>query len=249
MNKLSILLILIFGCGNLGISQINIDSLFKIIKNDVLDECNYEFGKIDINGKINYYTFLKHATIEDLIPYLKDEVPTVRAKIFQSIIMKNPSDSLAKSLLTQHINDTAEIVIKTNSCVKISYNVFSFMNFNYNFKDTTKIDFDRKIQDLLESNLNNIKLEIPGLKNNLIHLDSLHAITEIKTNFKDFKLLSVSIIIGTENFNSNGNEFSNEMRLKLKELKSKDFIILHNIRILDSSDILRHISSIIIGIR
>ncbi len=229
----------------------NIDSFFRNFKKDVLLVQQENAGKVvfDDDTKISYYTLLENSSVQDLLDYTNDDNAFIRSYIFGGLLRKGLSEQLALKILENHKNDTAKFVVQ-DGCVITHWTVKSYMEFAAKLKSTNDLnDIDYKSAIKIIKNQDVIKLKIDGvrhgnvIKNTLLDIDCLELTTE------KIKLVSFSLFVDEQKFNSMSCNLTQDMKLAIENAEIGQVLYFEEIKVLGEDNIERQLASMTLRLK
>ncbi len=218
-----------------------VDSLFARFREDILAEMYMHNGRIvwDNETRESYYTLLSICTAEDLLRYVDDSVPAVRAKIFSGLAEKTTDNMLLRNITDRHKNDTIEVTYAITDVV-VERSVIGYMEEYVNWHANKQVKY--RDWGKLAANARKERFTlIRGAHHGIIHKDTLLVTNSLQSPIGRLRIISFTLSTlaadgSVDEFRSEDDRLTSQMKARLSRLWSGDRLFIDEIKALDTTD-------------
>lgn len=209
--------------------EYKIDSLFKVLQDDIAIERLYNNGNIifDNDTQKNYYLLLKVSPVDSLVKYVNNPDPAIRCYIFIGLVRKNADEKVVNEIQKNHLYDSASYKSASNQ-----WKVNEFMQSCLKRKNELSVDYAERSNDAKQQFITMFQGERHGLisKSVLLKADSLN-------NFEGkYKIASFTMTIKKDSTfitkKSSDNKFTHAMKKLISKSEIGSRIWFEDIKVL-----------------
>jgi len=247
MTSIKLLTLLLFLKAHICYSQnTSSDSLFNNFKKDIEIEQREHAGVVamDDETKVSYYLLISSCSVEDLINYLNDSNPFVRASVFAGLLRREISKDKLLNILDIHKNDTAKFTSR-GADVVAEWTVKEFMEAGWRLKlsnELPDIDYKKELEKLRSQSV--LKLQINGISHGLIDKKELLNIDSLTLTDKELKVVSFTLFVAGQEMKSSSSLLTNEMKQTMERSEQGEFLSFENIKVVAKDGMVRKLASL-----
>lgn len=203
------------------------NALWNRFKNDVRMEQQANNGRIvwDEETKGTFSLLVTKSSVETLLKYTNDSLPTVRAKMFYGLIAKGATTEVLEQVLRNHANDTATFT-NGSGCLASNDAVIQIMRLYFEVRTRAPADFKAS----LEHNKSQPKIIIAGAYHRLIAKEDLLKAIPFIYSEPGIKVLSFTLSTVEETIKSS-NTCTPEITDFIQKLESGTRILIEDLRV------------------
>jgi hypothetical protein len=229
------------------------DSLFSQFKSEILAEQELHEGWTvwDNETQEAYYRLLSVCTVDELLKYVNDSIPAVRADIISGIVLKGADRPILTQLLNEHLKDSSRF-FRYSGDVGLIWSVSEIMHLSFmhdSASGKTPVDMNARLTEVIRKRVP----IVPGMRHNHIKREALMNVDSLLSPISGLNIISYDIFLSFKDLEEydtvSGNKFASVIKKYADKIQPPGFILVDNIKAMASDGMKKTFSYVRIRVK